>query len=121
MMISRLLDAFWSPQELAGFSISGKAAPGHAKETAKPKLPSDNLRAITSKSVFHKAEEDNLMTISFFLDFTLDRWNKWHNQTLDKTAINRSIGAHLTSFHTKMKKDQKKLACVDLNQELSEV
>jgi len=109
------------PPRTGWFFHFGKAALGFAKETAKPNLPSDYLSAITSKSVFHKAEEDNLMAISFFIDFTLDRWKNWHNQTLDKTAINRSIGAHLTSCHTKMKKDQKKLACVDLNQELSAV
>jgi hypothetical protein len=49
MMVSRLLDAFWSSQELASYSISGKPAPGHAKETAKPKLPSDHLNAIISE------------------------------------------------------------------------
>ena len=48
MMISILLDAFWHPQEFAGFLV--KAAPGHAKKTAKPKLPSDNLSATTSKT-----------------------------------------------------------------------
>jgi hypothetical protein len=50
----------------------------------------------------------------------MDRWKKWHNVPLDKAAINRSICAHLTSCHTKVKKEQKKLSAVDLNQELIE-
>ena len=82
MMVSRLMDAFWSSQELAGYLISGKAAPDHAKETAKPKLPS-----VSAAIMFSPPSPIISAVFSLFTDFTMDRWKKWHNIPLDKAPL----------------------------------
>ncbi|KZS05686.1 uncharacterized protein LOC116915950 isoform X2 [Daphnia magna] len=92
--VTTILDAFYSPAELAEYSRTGKVCPTKPGTLPKKKFPEDILNAISG--------------------FITSRWSTWHEgAVVEEATVHAAVGHRLLGCHTNTRK--RKLRHPDLN------
>lgn len=112
--VTTILDAFYSPAELAEYSRTGKVCPTKPGTLPKKKFPEDILNAISGKidvflfffSVFNRP--------FYEIGFITSRWSTWHEgAVVEEATVHAAVGHRLLGCHTNTRK--RKLRHPDLN------
>ena len=106
-MVRRLLDYFFTKEEQANFSLSGRPCRSTPNIPAKDALPAKFLQAITSKQFLVVNSLDANFYISI-LDFTIVRWERWYKINLSVNVVHSAVSVALTNSHTSVKRQKKK-------------
>ncbi|KAK4021736.1 hypothetical protein OUZ56_003645 [Daphnia magna] len=80
-----LMDAFYSPAELAEYSRTGKVCPTKTGTIPKKKFPNDILNVASG--------------------FIASRWSAWHDgAVIEEATVHAAVGHHLLECHTNTRK-----------------